>query len=96
MYYVIFDHNVFWYDGCSDETLTAAFHSSADAYAFACHIAERQPTESDSWFIKRVMHDGTVIDPTVWSTATACDITPDYADELLASDLGCDLFPAYA
>lgn len=96
MYYVIYDHDMLWDDGCDSDTHSAVFHSSADAYSYACHVAARQPTECDSWVIRRVMHDDTVIDSTVWSAATARDIAPDYADPLLADDLGCAVFPAYA
>ena len=93
MYYVIFDHNLYWYCRSATETLTAVFHSSDDAYAYACHILEHEPTETDSWVVQRVMHYDTVIDPAVWSNATACDITPDYIHERLPYNLA--LFPTY-
>lgn len=95
MFTVIFDHDMSWDDGCDSDTHCARFNSMADAYAFAAHVDQRDAIESDecrdSWVVRRVMYNDTLVPRDVWSVATPVAVTPDAADELLASDLGCPI-----
>ena len=93
MYYVIFDHDMSWDDGCDSDTHRAEFHDMSDAFAYAAMIDQRAPIESgechDSWMVRRVMHDDAIVDRNIWSAVPPRDVLPDFADELLASDIGC-------
>ena len=71
--------------GYDSDTHRADFTDIADAFSYAAMIDQRTPIESgscsDSWCVRRVMHDNSVIDRDTWSSAIARDLTPDYADE---------------
>ena len=69
MFYVIYDHDMVWDDGCDCDKHVAEFTDRAAALSFAddTHGRVRRDDDCvDRWSVRRVMHDDTVID---WTPA---------------------------
>ena len=69
MFYVVFDHDMSWDDGGDCDTDVAEFTNRSDALSYAneIHGLVRHDDDCvDRWFVRRVMHDDTVID---WTPA---------------------------